>query len=112
MRTIMETIKFAQSQRDAMSKIDAIIAKCASFKIGKTGESLYDRLNQPDYSCSYSAIEPLFSGSKGDVDDMESYLIDKYINHPKCDNKKDGGTSNNDTMARDAETYHVYVVWK
>lgn len=112
MRTLMETIKFAQSQREAMAKIDAIIAECASFKIGKTGEALLDRLNQPDYNDVYTHIVSVFTGTKEDVDDMESYLINKYISHPKCDNKKDGEASNNDTISEDAEGYHVYVVCK
>ncbi len=108
----METIKFAQSQREAMAKIYAIIAECASFKIGKTGETLLDRLNQPDYNDVYTHIVSVFTGAKEDVDDMETYLINTYLNHPKCDNKKDGGASKNDTMAEDADGYHVYVVWK
>lgn len=112
MRTLMETIKFAQLQRGAIAKIDAIISECASFKIGKTGERLLDRLNQPDYNDVYIHIVSVFTGTKEDVDDMESYLIDKFINHPKCDNKKDGDASNNDTMAEDADGYHVYVVRK
>lgn len=112
MRTLMETIKFAQLQRGAIAKIDAIISECASFKIGKTGERLLDRLNQPDYNDVYTHIVSVFTGTKEDVDDMESYLIDKFINHPKCDNKKDGDASNNDTMAEDADGYHDYVVWR
>lgn len=112
MRTLMETIKFAQLQRDAIAKIDAIISECASFKIGKTGERLLDRLNQPDYNDVYTHIVSVFTGTKKDVDDMESYLINKYVSHPKCDNKKDGDASKNDKMAEDAEGYHVYVVCK
>ena len=107
----METIKFAQSQREAIAKIDAIISECTSFKIGKTGETLLDRLNQPDYNDVYTHISSVYDGNQEDVDDMESYLINKYISHPKCDNKKDGDASNNDTMSEDAEEYHVYVVW-
>ena len=60
---------------------------------------------------SMTKSTPCFVGSKSDVDDMESYLIDKYINHPKCDNKKDGEASNHDTMAENAGSYQVYVVW-
>ena len=112
MRTLMETIKFAQSQRGAIAKIDAIISECASFKIGKTGERLLDRLNQPDYNDVYTHIVSVFAGTKEDVDGMESNLIDKFINHPKCDNKKDGDASNNDTMAEEADGYRVYVVWR
>ena len=112
MRTLMETIKFAQSQREAIEKIDAIISECTSFKIGKTGERLLDRLNQPDYNDVYTHIVSVFTGTKEDVDGMESYLINTYLNHPKCDNKKGGDASNNDTMAEDADGYHVYVVWR
>lgn len=112
MRTLMETIKFAQSQREAMAKIDAIIVECTSFKIGKTGETLLDRLSQPDYNDVYTQITRAYTGKREDVDDMESYLIDKYINHHKCDNMKDGNASNNDTMTENAKEYHVYVVWK
>jgi hypothetical protein len=112
MRTLMETIKFAQSQREAIEKIDAIISECTSFKIGKTGERLLDRLNQPDYNDVYTHIVSVFTGTKEDVDSMESYLINTYLNHPKCDNKKDGGASKNDTMADGSEKYQVYVVWK
>lgn len=112
MRTFMETIKLAQLQREAMAKIDTIIAQCTSFKIGKTGETLLDRLSQPDYNDVYTHIISVFTGTKENVDDMESYLINKFINHPQCDNKKDGDASNNDTMAEDAKEYHVYVVYK
>ena len=53
----------------------------------------------------------MFLGGELEVDDMELFLIDKYISHPKCDNKKDGSASSNDTMAEDAEMYKVYIVW-
>lgn len=89
-----------------------IIAQCTSFKIGKTAETLLDRLSQPDYNDVYTHIISVFIGTKEDVDDMESYLISRFINHPKCDYKKDGDASNNDTMAEDADKYHAYVVWK
>ena len=111
MKTIMEVLKFAQSQRDAIAKVEEIIAECSSFKIGKTGESLLDRLCQPDYAGIYSKITPIFFGQKEEVNDMESYLINKYINHSKCNNQKDGDASNNDTMAIGSEKYQVYIVW-
>ena len=111
MRTLMETIKFAQSQREAIAKIDAIISECTSFKIGKTGQTLLDRLIQPDYNDIYTRITSVFDGNQEDVNNMESYLINKYINHPKCDNKKDGDASNNDTMKKNADEYFVYIVY-
>ena len=63
-----------------MANIDAIIAECASFKIGKTGETLLDRLNQPDYNDVYTHIIRVFTGTKENVGGMESYLINKFIN--------------------------------
>lgn len=96
-------------------RVDAIVIRCISFKIGKTGQSEDDRLSQynadPDEK-DYEYIEYVFSGCKQDVDDMESFLIEYYKDNPKCDNKKGGKVSNNDKMAGDAEVYHVYVVWK
>lgn len=103
-------LRLACNRVNAMKKVDAIISACSSFKIGKTGDELLDRL--ANYHGEYDYINSVFVGAKFDVDDMESYLIDHYISQPKCDNKKDGGASNNDTMADDAEKYQVYVVWK
>jgi hypothetical protein len=108
-RTLFEELAFAKAQKEANAKVELRIPSCSTFKIGKTGDTLYNRLN--NYDGEYDHIAPVYIGSKSDVDDMESYLIDKYINHPKCDNKKDGEASNNDTMAEDAEKYQVYVVW-
>ena len=93
----------------AQKIVDEIIQNCSSFKIGKTGDTLDDRLS--NYNGKYNHIDSVFLGRELEVDDMESFLIDKYISHPKCDNKKDGPASSNDTMAADAEMYQVYVVW-
>ena len=95
-------------------RVDAIVIRCTSFKIGKTGQKDDDRLSQyradPDEK-DYEYLEFVYSGNKKDVDDMESFLIDYYKDNPKCDNKRDGEVSNNDKMADDADVYHVYVVW-
>ena len=103
-------LRLACNRVNAIKKVDAIIHNCSSFKIGKTGDELLGRL--ANYHGKYDHINPIHAGTKFDVDDMESYLIDQYICHPKCDNKKDGEASNNDLMAEDAEKYQVYVVWK
>lgn len=95
---------------NAIKKVDVIVPNCSSFKIGKTGDTLDELLN--NYNGEYNHIGLVFVGSKSDVDDMESYLIDQYNSHPKCANKKDGEASNNDPMAENAEKYQVYVVWK
>lgn len=103
-------LRITLNRINASKKVDAIISNCFSFKIGKTGDTLYERLNS--YNGEYNHIENVFQGLEIEVDDMESYLIDKYIDYPKCDNKKDGSASNKDTMAENAELYQVYIVWK
>lgn len=97
-------------QREAKTKVEERVPSCSSFKIGKTGDSLYERLS--NYDGEYDYIYPIFVGSKSDVDDMESYLIDQFINHPKCGNKKNGCASKKDSMAETAEKFQVYIVWK
>lgn len=102
-------LRITLNRVSASKKVDVIISNCSSFKIGKTGNTLDNRLN--NYNGEYSHIDSVFLGGELEVDDMESYLIDKYIDHSKCDNKKDGSASSNDTMAANAEMYQVYVVW-
>lgn len=102
-------LRITLNRINASKKVDAIISNCSSFKIGKTGDTLDDRLS--NYNGKYNHIDSVFLGRELEVDDMESYLIDKYISHPKCDNKKDGSASSNDTMAEGAEMYKVYIVW-
>lgn len=102
-------LRMACNRVKALTSIEAIISNCSSFKIGKTGDELLDRLS--NYHNEYSHIKSAFAGTKNEVDDMESYLIDQFINHPKCANKKDGVESHNDSMAENAEKYQVYVVW-
>lgn len=97
----------------AVVAVNLIAQNCTSFKIGKTGQTLEDRKNQSDYSDAYEKIGKVFvSSSKDEVSKMEAYLIDKYKNHPKCDNEKDGEASVHDTMTEKTNEYMVYVVWK
>lgn len=103
-------ITLAQRIR-ARQEVVAVEMVCQSYKIGKTGQSVDDRYINSDYPDNYNHIKPIFSGSKQDASEMESYLIDCCKDHYKCDNRKDGEASYNDEMA-DAEVYHVYVVWK
>ena len=92
-----------------------IIDSCTSFKIGKTGMNPFEqRLSGPDYSQDYefTHIEDLFqSEDKERVSKMEASLINSYIDHPKCENKKGGDDSLNDTMT-DSDIYTTYIVWK
>ena len=108
--SIMKGFLTEKAKADAKAKVETIEANCSHFKVGKAGEKLDDRLNQPDYNDTYSNIEEIFSTPyKEKASAMEAYLIDEFISHHKCDNKKDGDESINDTMA-DSDTYYVYVV--
>lgn len=103
---------FRNAKTIAVNYVAAVVPMCKIFKIGKTGESLKERKNQPDYSGIYDHIEEVYqSSSKDEVSEMESCLIDEYVHLDKCMNKKDGDESLNDTMA-EASVYRVYVVWK
>ena len=94
-------------------KIEEVIDKCTSFKIGKTGMTLEERGNSPDYADKYKWIEPLYESSDpDDVSQMEAHLINTYINWACCDNEKDGVLSIHDEMKDGAEKYYVYIVWK
>lgn len=94
-------------------KIEEVIDKCTSFKIGKTGMTIKERGNSPDYAGKYSWIMPLFERRNPDeVSQMEAHLINTYINYSKCDNEKNGVSSIHDEMKDGAEKYYVYIVWK
>lgn len=94
-------------------KIEEVIDKCTSFKIGKTGMTLEGRGNSPDYADKYKWIEPLYESSNpDDISQMEAHLINNYINYSKCDNEKNGVSSIHDEMKDGAEKYYVYIVWR
>ena len=94
-------------------KIDEVIDKCTSFKIGKTGMTLEERGNLPDYANKYRWIQEVFaSKDPNEVSQMEAHLINTYINWACCDNKKDGAASIYDHMSDDATKYYVYIVWR
>ncbi len=96
----------------AEQKVRNIIETCANFKIGKTGEPLEERRSQSDYAREYEHITEIYkSQNKSAVDDMESFLISKFLLNSKCDNLKSGRASNNDTMRDNASEYRVYIVW-
>ena len=94
-------------------KIEEVIDKCTSFKIGKTGMTLEERGNSPDYAGKYKWIKQLYESSDpDDVSQMEAHLINHYINYSKCDNEKNGVSSIHDEMKDGAENYYVYIVWR
>lgn len=94
-------------------KIEEVIDKCTSFKIGKTGMTLEERGNSSDYASKYKWIQEVFaSKDPTEVSQMEAHLINTYINWACCDNEKDGAASIYDHMADDATKYYVYIVWR
>ena len=94
-------------------KIEEVIDKCTSFKIGKTGMTLEERGNLPDYANKYRWIQEVFAGKDpNEVSQMEAHLINTYINWACCDNEKDGAASIYDHMSDDATKYYVYIVWR
>ena len=94
-------------------KIEEVIDKCTSFKIGKTGMTLEERGNSSDYASKYKWIQEVFaSKDPTEVSQMEAHLINTYINWACCDNKKDGAASIDDHMSDDATKYYVYIVWR
>jgi hypothetical protein len=91
--------------------INTIAIKCSHFKIGKTGETIEERGNQPDYQ-KYDSIQCLYTDISDEfISMLEKIFIDDFIDHPNNDNEKDGGQSMNDNMTESSE-YHLYIVWK
>lgn len=94
-------------------KIEEVIDKCTSFKIGKTGMTLEERGNSSDYASKYKWIQEVFaSKDPTEVSQMEVHLINHYINYSKCDNEKNGVSSIHDEIKDGADKYYVYIVWK
>ena len=94
-------------------KIEEVVDKCTSFKIGKTGMTLEERGNSSDYASKYKWIQEVFaSKDPTEVSQMEAHLINTYINRTQCDNEKDGVSSIHDEMKDGAEKYYVYIVWR
>ena len=101
---------FTNPLEKAAARINEIRQNCASYKIGKTGMLLEDRLNEPDYRDVYTAIEPVYeSNSKEMCGFAEAQLIDAFINDPRCDNQKNGEHSLGDNLS-DNSPFYVYVV--
>lgn len=109
----MQNLFMACDQKNAKQKIDEVISKCVSFKIGKTGMTFEKRGNSPDYAGKYKWIKPLYESSDpNEVSLMEAHLIKTYINRACCDNEKDGAASIHDEMKEGADKYYVYIVWR
>lgn len=103
--------KNCQTDKDIKDYINDIAKVCKHFKLGKTGETIQDRGNQPDYQ-DYDNIQSLVaSNSSALISTLEKKYINMFKDYPKNDNDKDGRQSLFDKMA-DSEEYHLYVVWK
>ena len=99
--------------RTGVSRLDNVINKCQSFKIGKTSD-LEKRHDAPDYRDKYPNMEVLYSSrSEVMVSYVEKILIDACISDvaDKCDNEKSGKESVGDRMDS-SSIYYVYVVWR
>lgn len=98
----------------AKSKLEELITNCSKYKIGKTGQTLEERLSQyKSNGEDFKRIEELYKSESSDiVSKLESDLIDNYINDDKCENIKDGGHSISDHMDIENKVYYAYVVLK
>ncbi len=91
--------------KDLESRISPIVKKCSTFKIGETSQHPDARLAQ---HAGYSRIEVItWSKYKKDIDYYEDRMIDRFIDHPKCANKKGGSASRMPTT----DVYYLYVVY-
>lgn len=100
-----------KSDEEIERAIQEIADRCEHFKIGKTGETIQDRGNQPSYQ-DYDCIQSLFeSNSAALISTLEKNFINKFKDHPKNDNDKGGRQSLFDKMT-DSDAYHLYIVWK
>ena len=77
-----------------------------NFKIGKTGQTKEERFNST-YSNDYELIRVLGSSElKSVIDSCEELLIERFRDHPKCDNDQVGGGD-----MGESNSYKVYVVY-
>lgn len=94
------------------AQLNLIIDNCKAFKIGKTSMSLEERRSEPDYNNTYPNIASIYESKNFIlVSKAEADLINACINHPKCENEKDGNRSINDHMGN-GTNYRVYIVWR
>lgn len=71
--------------------VEGKIVNCKKFKIGKTGQAISDRYRQ-DYEEEYTSIEAIAQDTRKDViDNLEKFLIDRFMKHPKNKNEQSGG---------------------
>ena len=111
---IIESNKFESDKTVAINTIAAALPHVKAFKIGKTGETVENRLAKPDYQDEYefTDIKEIYhTTQKSLASKMEADLIDFFSDQDKCLNEKGGKESLHDKM-KDSGDYYVYLVWK
>ncbi|MGI4742933.1 MAG: hypothetical protein ACRYG7_47895 [Janthinobacterium lividum] len=90
--------------------INVLIADCAKYKIGKTGDS-YIRTDKQDYRGSYCEMHLLYrSTSKDYVSRLEEHYIEKYINDEENKNQNKSIKAPGKTMYSYDGYYYLYLV--
>ncbi len=85
-------------------KIETISRKSDKFKIGKTGESLVDRMK---YYPDYQNIELVHeSKDKNIIDNLEAEMISRFIGYQNNRNKIGGSAGD----MGESQSYKLYVV--
>lgn len=99
-----------KTDKEIEMAIEGIANSCKNFKVGKTGETIQDRGNQPDYQ-DYDNIQSLYSSnSSALISTLEKTFINRFKDYTNNDNDKGGRQSLFDKMT-DSDVYHLYVVW-
>jgi len=72
-------------------KIKTLANKSTSFKIGKTSQPVEYRLRQHK---KYDDVEVIVKSKyKKEIDRYEEAMLNRFIDHPKCDNKNVGSAA-------------------
>jgi hypothetical protein len=90
------------------NRINSIIETRSKFKIGITGQTIKERFNT-EYRELYNGIIALVRVDHEEIVKLyESWLIEYFYNHPKCDNLQIVGGSRDSSSG----SYILYVVYK
>lgn len=87
-------------------RIAYIARRSSSFKIGKSGQTEYDRLKQ--HSKKYRKIVTIvWSADKTKINTAEKKMIADFINWKNCENKKGGSAGE----MKDSKKYILYIIY-
>jgi hypothetical protein len=90
---------------DITDKIEVISALCSNFKIGKTGQEKEERASQQiDYEY-FDVLET--SQNQERIESLESFMINRFGNNPKCDNEIGGSAG----KMKKSDVYILYIVF-